>query len=134
MSELTQTGLIKVYFIHHPNQKIRHSEVVDWATEEWERRTGKTMRYAGGKIRRLLKDNFLTRVARGVYKYDPDFVQNPQREDFTKAQQTETGKKMFIRLYELAKKASDKELTSFCSDVLDVFERHNMNGHIEWKR
>lgn len=48
--------------------------------------------------------------------------------------QTETGKKMFIRLYELAQKENDKELEKFSSDILKTFEKHNINGHIEWKK
>lgn len=48
--------------------------------------------------------------------------------------QTETGKKMFIRLYELAKKTNDLQLMQFCSEILDVFERNNINGHIEWEK
>ena len=47
--------------------------------------------------------------------------------------QTETGKKMFIRLYELAKKQDDITLTNFCKDILKIFDKHNINGHIEWK-
>lgn len=45
--------------------------------------------------------------------------------------QTETGKKMFIRLYDLAKLKGDKPLLKFCSEILEVFEKNNMNGHIE---
>jgi hypothetical protein len=41
---------------------------------------------------------------------------------------------MFIRLYELEKQQEDKETMDFCADVLETFERHNINGHIEWKR
>ncbi len=48
--------------------------------------------------------------------------------------QTETGKKMFIRLYELAKNEGNKELLNFCSKILEVFEENNVNGHIVWKR
>lgn len=48
--------------------------------------------------------------------------------------QTETGKKMFIRLYELAKKHNNKELLEFATDVLKMYERHNINGHIIWKK
>jgi hypothetical protein len=47
--------------------------------------------------------------------------------------QTETGKKMFIRLYELAKEVGDKKQQSFIQDVLKVFEDHGVNGHIIWK-
>lgn len=48
--------------------------------------------------------------------------------------QTETGKKMFIRLYELAKKERNQELKKFCADVLETYERHNINDHIVWRR
>lgn len=48
--------------------------------------------------------------------------------------QTETGKKMFIRLYELAKSEKNKELMDFCSDVLKEYEKHNINCHIIWKK
>ncbi len=47
--------------------------------------------------------------------------------------QTETGKKMFIRLYELAKKENNKELLKFCTDILKTYEKHNINSHIVWK-
>src|SRR3989344_1622498 len=48
--------------------------------------------------------------------------------------QTETGKRMFIRLYELAKKNKDKEIIKFCEDVLSVYENNKINGHIVWKK
>ena len=48
--------------------------------------------------------------------------------------QTETGKKMFIRLYELAKKSKDKKLQKFCESVLNVYEDHGINCHIVWEK
>jgi len=48
--------------------------------------------------------------------------------------QTETGKKMFIRLYELAKKENNFELMKFCEDILKIYEEYDINGHIIWKR
>ena len=48
--------------------------------------------------------------------------------------QTETGKKMFIRLYELAKKEQNKILECFCADVLQTYETHGINGHIKWRK
>lgn len=48
--------------------------------------------------------------------------------------QTETGKKMFIRLYELAKATGDQNLVKFCSEILEVFEKNGMNGHIVWTK
>src|SRR5690606_11867738 len=40
--------------------------------------------------------------------------------------QTETGKKMFIRLYELAKSENNEELIAFCRDLLQVYEDHDI--------
>jgi len=48
--------------------------------------------------------------------------------------QTETGKKMFIRLYELSKSIGDNETADFCKQILEVFEKNGVNGHIEWKK
>ncbi len=48
--------------------------------------------------------------------------------------QTETGKKMFIRLYELAKNEGNQELLKFCTDVLETYEKHNINDHIVWEK
>jgi 5-methylcytosine-specific restriction endonuclease McrA len=48
--------------------------------------------------------------------------------------QTETGKKMFIRLYELAKAEKNDELLKFCTDILETYEKHGINGHIIWKK
>jgi len=48
--------------------------------------------------------------------------------------QTETGKRMFIRLYELAKSFGDSKIMRFCKEILEIFEKHHINDHIEWKR
>ncbi|MCL4381136.1 HNH endonuclease [Candidatus Marsarchaeota archaeon] len=48
--------------------------------------------------------------------------------------QTESGKKFFIRLYEAAKKNNDKAMQDFCTQILKVYEKNGVNGHIEWKR
>lgn len=48
--------------------------------------------------------------------------------------QTETGKKMFIRLYELAKSEKNENLMKFCADVLETYQKHNINGHIIWEK
>jgi len=48
--------------------------------------------------------------------------------------QTETGKKMFIRLYDAARVLGDKETMDFCAQILEVFEKNNINGHIIWNK
>ena len=61
------------------------------------------------------------------------------RHNFIKkiSSQTETGKKMFIHLLDVANHSSDpnrEELIAFCEDILSVFEKHGINGHIEWDK
>jgi 5-methylcytosine-specific restriction endonuclease McrA len=48
--------------------------------------------------------------------------------------QTESGKKMFIRLWETAKRIGDTETKKFCEEILKTYEKFNINGHIEWKK
>lgn len=48
--------------------------------------------------------------------------------------QTETGKKMFIRMLEIAKKSNEQDLIDFLEEVLSVYEKYNINGHIVWKK
>lgn len=51
--------------------------------------------------------------------------------------QTETGKKMFIRLLESVKNSDDKnasKIEKFCEEILRVFEKHDIDSHIKWKR
>lgn len=51
--------------------------------------------------------------------------------------QTETGKKGFIRLLELVQTQKDdpesKKLEMFLVEVLEIYEKHGVNGHIRWK-
>ena len=48
--------------------------------------------------------------------------------------QTESGKKMLIRLWEASIKIGDEKTKKFCEEVLKVYERFDINGHIEWKK
>ena len=180
------------FYRKNPKRNIEHPEVVDWCTKQYKKRTGKIFRDPDRAIRSLHQKGFLQKITKGVYRYDPDFIQKRELEDFTQEQkdtilkrdgyrcvicgkgltdgielhvdhikpkelggeaavengqtlcaphniqkkkykQTETGKKMFIRLYELAKKGGDQKLSCFCKDVLKTFEQHDINGHIEWE-
>ncbi len=190
---IVQLNIIREYFEMHPNVEIHTKDVVDWVNSTYFERTGKIFRDPDRGIRSLYQKGFLQKIAKGVYKYDPEYVQNKRQEDFTSAQkneilkrdgykcvicgagrengvelhvdhikpkdmgglatiengqtlcsqhnflkknlkQTQTGKKMFIRLYELAKKEDNQELQDFCIGILNTFENFNINGHIEWKR
>ncbi len=83
---MTQQQLLLEYFKKHPNREIEHKEIVDWATAEWQRATGKVFRDPDRGIRKLYQKGFLIKVRKGVYKYDPDYVQSKKQEDFTSAQ------------------------------------------------
>jgi hypothetical protein len=48
--------------------------------------------------------------------------------------QTESGKRYFIKLYEAAKANDDAELQDFCRQILEVYEKNNVNGQIVWKK
>jgi hypothetical protein len=192
-AEPSQESILLEYFLKHPNESIKHPEVVDWAIAEYKARTGKIFRDPDRGIRKMHQQGLLIKEGKGIYKYDPDFVEKRHLEDFTpvlkerifkrdnyrcvvcgrgKAEgaelhadhirpkdfggkatfengqtlcsqhnflkknlkQTETGKKLFIRLYELAKTEDDDKLIKFCTEILEVFERNNINGHIEWHR
>jgi len=193
MEKITQLELIFEFFKKHPNRDIEHPEVVDWASTEYKKRTGKVFRDPDRAIRSLHQQGYLIKVKKGVYRYEPNSVHLNELQDFTEKQkeiilkrdgykcvicgrsakegyelhvdhiipkdkggkatiengqtlcsmhnfrkknynQTESGKKMFIRLYELAKSINDEEYMRFCEDILKIYEKHNINGHIEWEK
>lgn len=191
--QISQLDLIKEFFIKNPLRDVQHPAVVDWVVKKYFKKTGDVFRDPDRGIRSLAQKGFLIKVAKGIYRYDPDYVENKKLEDFNSAQkneifkrddykcvicgkgknegieihadhikpkdlggkatvrngqtlcaqhnfikknlnQTETGKKMFIRLYELSKNLNDKKIQHFCEEILKVYEDNNMNGHIEWKK
>ena len=187
------SDLIMEYFVKHPYEDLMHGPVVDWVTQEWLKTHNTAPRDPWRAIRKLNEEGTLIKVKNGVYKYDPEFVEEKNLEDFTTAQkeeifkrdnyrcvicgrgresgyeihadhikpkslggkadisngqtlcsvhnfrkknygQTETGKKMFINLYERAKSVGDDETQKFCAEILDIYELFGINDHIEWKK
>ena len=45
--------------------------------------------------------------------------------------QTETGKRIFIEIYNTAVAKDDKPMIALCESVFDAYDDHDMNGHIE---
>ena len=192
-NNLVQKDLLIEFFKKNPNRDVKHPEVVDWVVSTYKKRTGKVFRDPDRAIRQLAQSGFLIKIAKGIYKYNPDKAYKRELEDFTTAQkeiilkrdeykcvqcgigkregvelhvdhvipkdfggeatiengqtlcsrcnflkknlkQTESGKKMFIRMYKMAKKEKNKEILSFCTDILRVYEKHKVNGHIEWEK
>lgn len=190
---IIQKDLIIEFFKKNPNRDIKHPEVVDWVVATYKKRTGNIFRDPDRAIRHLSQSGFLVKIAKGIYRYDPQKVSKKELQDFTAAQksailkkdgykcvqcgmgkkegvelhvdhiipkdfggeatiengqtlcsrcnflkknlkQTESGKKMFIRMYKMAKKEKNKEILDFCSDLLKVYEKYKVNGRIKWKR
>lgn len=191
---ISQLDLIMEFFKANPKRDISHPEVVDWVTNEWQKRTGKVFRDPDRGIRSLHQKGYLQKIAKGVYRYEPEMVHlREDLEDFSSAlkkqilerdsykcvicglgkkegvelhidhikpkdlggkatlqngqtlcarhnflkknlKQTETGKKMFIQMLETAEENDDKGLVAFLKEVLEVYEKHNINGHIVWKK
>ncbi|MFZ5946496.1 MAG: HNH endonuclease [Stygiobacter sp.] len=172
---------------------MNHGPVVDWVESQYLKLYKKKPRDTWRAIRKLHQEGFLIKVAKGVYKYDPDFITNKEIYDFTPEvkklvlekdgyrcvqcgrsakegyelhvdhilpkdkgglatlengqtlcsicnfrkknyNQTESGKKMFIRLWRTAKKIGDKKTEKFCEAVLSTYEKFDINGHIEWRK
>lgn len=57
-------------------------------------------------------------------------IHNYQKKNYG---QTQTGKRMFMRLYELAKARGDIAIVQFCKEILEVYDKHKINGHIKWR-
>ena len=89
MKTLPQREIIIEYFKKHPNRNIKHPEVVDWATAEYEKRTGKKFRDPDREIRKLSQEGQLIKISKGVYRYDPKAVKKRDLEDFTPAQKSQ---------------------------------------------
>lgn len=48
--------------------------------------------------------------------------------------QTETAKKLFVNLLNRSKDVKDATMMEFCKDILRVYDEHDINGHIDWKK
>lgn len=92
MKKITQTELVKEFFIKNSDRDIPHPEAVDWLTREYQRRTGKIFRVLalGRKpdrgIRKLAQAGFLIKIQKGIYRYDPRLETQKKLEDFTAEQ------------------------------------------------
>ena len=89
MKILSQREIIMEYFKRHPNRNIKHPEIVDWATAEYEKRTGKKFRDPDREIRKLSQEGQLIKISKGIYRYDPKAVKRRDLEDFTPVQKSQ---------------------------------------------
>lgn len=78
----TITELIMEYFRKHPKKELQHGPVVDWVEKQYLKLYGRKPRDIWRGIRRLHQEGILIKVRKGVYKYDPDLVQNKELYEF----------------------------------------------------
>jgi len=81
--ETTQENIIKEFFMSHPRENILHKVSVAWCMKEYKKRTGKVFADPDRGIRKLSQNGFLQKISKGIYRYDPDFIENRELEDFS---------------------------------------------------
>lgn len=78
----TINQLIMEYFSSHPNEELEHGPVVDWVTNQWLEDHETPPRDPWRAIRKLHQEGKLIKVKKGVYKYNPEYSQVSEAEDF----------------------------------------------------
>ncbi len=78
----TIRDLILKYFKAHPNEDLKHGPVVDWVEGQYIKLYGRKPRDIWRSIRRLYQEGILIKVKKGVYRYDPSYVQKKELHDF----------------------------------------------------
>ena len=91
--EINRSDLIMEYFRKNLNQNIQHPGIVGWVVQEYKKRTGKVFRDPDRAIRKLSQQGQLIKIAKEVYKYDPNFINNRELEDFSPQQKAEIFKR-----------------------------------------
>lgn len=79
---VSQEQILREYFLKNPKKSIAHHDSVGWCINEYKKRTGKVFADPDRGIRKLHQEGFLIKEAKGVYRYDPDFVEKRDLEDF----------------------------------------------------
>lgn len=74
--------LILEYFKKHPKDDLTHGPVVDWVEERYLKLYGKKPRDTWRQIRKFHQEGKLIKVKKGVYRYDPDHVNEVELFDF----------------------------------------------------
>jgi len=82
MPQKSISELALEYFQMHPNEDLRHGPVVDWVENEYIKLTGRKPRDPWRDIRKLHQKGKLIKVSKGIYRYDPNYVQEVELFDF----------------------------------------------------
>ena len=70
------------YFQMHPNEDLTHGPVVDWIEKEYIKLGGTKPRDPWRDIRKLHQEGKLIKVSKGIYRYDPSYIQEVELFDF----------------------------------------------------
>lgn len=66
--------LIMEYFQKHPKKDLAHGPVVDWVEEQYLKLYRKKPRDTWRQIRKFHQEGKLIKVKKGIYRYDPDYI------------------------------------------------------------
>lgn len=83
MKKPKQKDLIFEYYQERPNKAVKHADSVPWATAEYEKRTGKIFKDPDRAIRTLYSEGKLAKLGKGLYRYDPKMLKEPDPPPFT---------------------------------------------------
>jgi hypothetical protein len=81
-TKTTIADLVMDYFRMHPRKDLQHGPVVDWVEEQYVKMSGAKPRDPWRAIRKLYQEGKLIKVRKGVYRYDPKYVQEVELFDF----------------------------------------------------
>lgn len=76
------SDLIMEYFQKHPKQDLKHGPVVDWVTKQYLQNHPEPPRDPWRAIRKLHEEGKLIQVDKGIYRYDPEYVNEVELFDF----------------------------------------------------
>lgn len=75
-------ALIMEYFAKYPDKNLTHGPVVDWVESQYLKLYNRKPRDTWRQIRKLHQEGKLVKVRKGVYRYEPDYVNKIELFDF----------------------------------------------------
>jgi len=78
----TIADLVMEYFRMYTKKDLEHGPVVDWVEEQYLKLYGRKPRDTWRGIRRLHQEGILVKVRKGVYRYEPDLIQEKELYEF----------------------------------------------------
>jgi len=139
IDKITISELVMEYFRKHPKEDLKHGPAVDYVEERYFKLLGKKPRDTWRAIRRLYQEGFLIKVRKGIYRYDPDSVQERElyefppeikekifRKDTYKCVVCNRGRKDGVEIHADHKIAFDKGGTNTVENGQTLCSEHNL--------